>query len=355
MLCNTSKDFQELCKYEEIFEMVPYHPTSKDQIFSDLANKYDKIDAIYAGWAGLAPFTKFDKQLVDWIEKHNKRKLKIVSFASVGYDGHDLQYLKDKSIHLTNVPSFASKSCEDVADTALYLTLNTFRDFNLFSSKIRQYKNTALTRKELHFNVDLEGTEFPFGHFANGKEINSPKDKNCCILGFGEIGKAIARRCNALGMNIHYYKSKPIENLRIESNNLNFPIQYHSQIRSLMECCDLLVLCVPGTKANHHLVNNELLDMCTKPIRIVNVGRGNVIDEKQLVENLDNGRVLSCGLDVFEKEPFIERDLLNRNDAFLLPHVGSSTTEIFDISTVIALEQIKQAVIDLKVPEFTVN
>ena len=89
--------------------------------------------------------------------------------------------------------------------------------------------------------------------------------------------------------------------------------------------------------------------------RIINVGRGSLIDEAALIRGLQNGKVISAGLDVFENEPFVNAELLKRDDVILTPHCGSSTLEVYEFGAVSAMKQIFEALLLNKAPENLVN
>lgn len=177
-------------------------------------------------------------------------------------------------------------------------------------------------------------------------------------------------------MNIHYTKRTPLSSPSSSSSSaapnptsgqVPYPATYHGNstdqkaLQSILPLADVVVFCLPGSPETKHLLNSQTIQLLPlQGSRIVNVGRGSVIDEKALLEDgLKAGKVISCGLDVYEKEPVVEHGLLGREDVVLLPHVGSSTIEVYEYSALRALDQIETVLgkgnAENKVPEFVVN
>lgn len=91
----------------------------------------------------------------------------------------------------------------------------------------------------------------------------------------------------------------------------------------------------------YHLIDGLVISSFAKPIRIINIGRGSVIDEQALVDGLKLGKVLFAGLDVFENEPNVHPELFGRQDVVLTPHIGASTVENFDYTAIYAMKNIE--------------
>lgn len=306
-----------------------------------MKNEHSDAVAIYGAWDGFHFVGGFDKELIDLC-----KSLKIVSVASVGHDAYASKYMKEKGIILTNAPS-KGFSDDDVADVALYLTLSTFRFFQKFEAQFRKDASTFKARGVLHTSdYDLangkSGTQlvpgFSFGHVAGGKTVRTPSQKNAAIIGFGAIGQEVGKRLSAIGMKIHYTKRSALKKDEIPA----YAAVRHESLETILPIADVVVFCVPGLPENRHLFNVRTLDLLPeRGSRIVNVGRGMVVEEQALVQGLKSGKIISCGLDVYEKEPFVSQELLARDDVILLPHVGSSTIEVYDLSALMALRQIK--------------
>jgi glyoxylate reductase len=142
------------------------------------------------------------------------------------------------------------------------------------------------------------------------------------IVGMGKIGSAIAVRAAGFGMRILYHNRRPLPPererlLRAERRGLD----------DLLAESDFVVLCVPLTPETRRLIDRERLSRMKATAVLVNVSRGEVVDEGALAKALSEGTIFAAGLDVYEKEPEVHPDLLAAPSAVLLPHVGSATRE----------------------------
>ncbi len=145
-------------------------------------------------------------------------------------------------------------------------------------------------------------------------------------------------------MEIHYWKRNELS--IDELNQFNFKLIYHSNFNDFLKNCELLVLSLPYSNDLYHLINDETINYLPNGAKIVNVGRGKLINEDSLVKGLKNGKLSSVGLDVFENEPIINEELLNRWDVTLLPHLGSATLETYEGATKFGFENLKHVLID---------
>ena len=219
--------------------------------------------------------------------------LEIVANFGVGYDSVDARYCATKGICVTNTPDVLS---EEVADTAMGLLLMAARELPAAERYLRAGQWVAkgpfpLTRATLR-----------------GRKLG--------ILGLGRIGKAIARRAEAFGLEIHYHG---------RSRQPDVAYRYHETLLGMAEACDTLMVVAPGGASTKGIVNAEVLQALGPEGIVVNVGRGTVIDEPALVKALQDGTILSAGLDVFEDEPRVPQALIDLEHVVLLPHVGSAS------------------------------
>lgn len=174
------------------------------------------------------------------------------------------------------------------------------------------------------------------------KHIISPMKKTVLISGFGSIGGTIRYRLNRVfDMKVQYHKRSgliPIEKLRYDAKylpNLEDPHTWNQ--------ADLIVLALPGSDSTNNMINDHTLSMCKDGVRLVNIGRGNSIDEDALLKALDSGKVAGCGLDVFKYEAMdtIKKELLQRWDVTALPHMGSAVTEMMSLQTLVTLQNVE--------------
>jgi hydroxypyruvate reductase len=219
-------------------------------------------------------------------------KLEIISVFGVGYDGVPVDYCRTRGIKVTNTPDVLT---EDVADVALGLIMMTGRNFVQLNRFVHagewEKRGPGLATK------------------LSGKRVG--------VLGLGRIGKAIAERVGALGMEVSYTGRKAQD----------VPYRFVPDLVALAAESDFLVVACPGGAATKNIVNGAVLAALGKKGTIVNIARGSIIDEPALVAALQAGTIKGAGLDVFADEPHIPAPLLAMDNVVLLPHVGSATHE----------------------------
>lgn len=218
--------------------------------------------------------------------------LEILAVNGVGYDGVPLEVCRARGLRVTNTPDVLT---DDVADIALSLVLMTSRGL-------------VRANRDLHAGRWADG----FGrltHAVGGKKAG--------IVGLGRIGKAIARRLEACGMEIGYQGRTRQE----------VAFQFFDSLPALAEWSDFLVIACPGGAATRHLIDASILAALGTKGTLINISRGSVVDEEALISALENGVIAGAGLDVYEHEPHVPEALLKRDEVVLLPHVGSATRE----------------------------
>jgi hydroxypyruvate reductase len=219
-------------------------------------------------------------------------KLEIISVFGVGYDGVPVEYCRTRGIKVTNTPDVLT---EDVADVALGLIMMTGRGF-------------------VRLNRFVQAGEWE----KRGPELTTKlAGRRVGILGLGRIGKAIALRVRALGMEVSYTGRKPQD----------VPYRFVPDLKGLAAESDFLVVACPGGAATRNLVDGSVLAALGRKGTIVNIARGSIIDEPALVAALAAGTIKGAGLDVFADEPRIPAPLFAMDNVVLLPHVGSATHE----------------------------
>jgi len=243
---------------------------------------FDKYEAIVVT-GGYKTNNKF-------LKKFNQ--LKIVSVFGVGYDGVDLTYCKKNNITVTNTPKVLTK---DVADLALGLLIS-------LSRKIHESHNFVKQNKWIKKPFEL---------------TSSLSDKTVGIVGYGSIGKAFSKRAKSMSMNIIY----------TGPNKKNVKFKYYKSLEEMVKITDYLVLtCIGGSKTRN-LINNKIFNKMKKNAMIINVSRGSVINEKDLIKSLKNKVIAGAALDVFDNEPKINLKIRRQKNILLSPHNASATSE----------------------------
>ena len=218
--------------------------------------------------------------------------LEIISVFGVGYDGVPVDYCRQRGLKVTNTPDVLT---DDVADVAVALILMTGRGF-------------VRANRFVHAGEWLK----------RGAELTAKlAGRTVGILGLGRIGKAIAQRVSAMGMQVAYTGRKPQD----------VPYRYFPDLKALAAASDFLVVACPGGPATRNLVDAGVLAALGKKGTLVNIARGSIVDEPALVAALANGTIKGAGLDVFADEPNIPQPLYAMDNVVLLPHVGSATRE----------------------------
>jgi lactate dehydrogenase-like 2-hydroxyacid dehydrogenase len=219
-------------------------------------------------------------------------RLEIIAVNSVGYDLVAMDRALARRIPVTHTPDVLT---DDVADLAIGLMIMTARRLAQADRFVRAGRWAA--------------EKFPVAGKVSGKRLG--------ILGLGRIGRAIAARAEAFGMEILY----------TDRAELASSYRFLPDLVSLAKESDFLVVATSAGPDARHMVDAGVLDALGPAGILINIARGSVVDETALVAALESGRIAGAGLDVFEHEPNVPAALLGRDDVVLLPHIASSTRE----------------------------
>lgn len=218
-------------------------------------------------------------------------RLEIIANFGVGYDTIDTKAAKTRNIRVTNTPNVLNDA---MAEITIGLMVALARRIPQADQYVRQGRWLKAS--------------FPLQSELNGKTVG--------ILGLGRIGKEIAGRCQAMKMRVVYHGRH-----RQEFE----PYVYYSSLVDMARDSDWLVLVAPGGKATDRIVSRQVLEALGPYGRLVNMGRGTLVDEAAMVEMLVSGKLGGAALDVFEKEPQVPEALLALDNVVLSPHQGSAT------------------------------
>jgi lactate dehydrogenase-like 2-hydroxyacid dehydrogenase len=237
---------------------------------------------------GMAPgsHVKVDGALMDRFPK-----LEIIANFGVGYDTIDAKAAGERGIIVTNTPDVLT---EEVADLAIGLLLATVRQLPQVDRYLRAGK----------------WLEKPYPLTATLRE------RKVGILGLGRIGKAIGKRLEAFGLEVSYHGRNPQSDVSYH---------YHPTLVGMAKDVDVLMCVAPGGAETKGMVDAEVLRALGPDGILINVGRGSVVDERALIQALANKEILTAGLDVFEDEPRVPKELIAMDHVVLLPHVGSAS------------------------------
>ena len=221
--------------------------------------------------------------------------IKIIANGAVGFGNIDIEAARKKNITVTNTPDVLTDA---TADIQILLLLGASR--KAYEGRL------AAEKQDWKWSWD----------FLLGKQMSN---KRLGILGMGRIGRAVAKRAKAFGMEIHYHNRSKL------SSDLEDEAIYHDTLKGLFEQSEFLSVNCPATPETTKIINKETLGYLKKNTVIGNAARGDVVDDDAMVEAIKNGTVFAYGLDVYNGEPKIHTEYLKLKNIFLLPHLGSAT------------------------------
>ncbi|MCX6691235.1 MAG: phosphoglycerate dehydrogenase, partial [Methanoregula sp.] len=223
------------------------------------------------------------------------KRLKFIGRAGVGVDNIDVEAATRKGIIVTNAPE----------GNTLAATEHTMAMMQ------------ALARNIPQANASLKKKEWKRSKFM-GVELN---EKTLGIVGFGRIGREVAKRANAMDMKCVAYDpfitKERAAQLGVEMMSL----------AELFKVADVITVHTPLIAETKHVINAKSIATMKDGVRIINCARGGIIDEKALYDAVKSGKVAGAALDVFEDEPPTESPLLTLDQVIVTPHLGASTVE----------------------------
>lgn len=219
--------------------------------------------------------------------------LKVIASRGIGLDKIDLECARQRGIQVGNTPGVLT---DCVADLAFGLLIDVARGMSAADRFVRDGKWLSM--------------KYPLTRRVSGKRLG--------IVGFGKIGRAIAKRASGFDMDIRYFN-------RTLAPDVDFVRE--STVESLARWADFLVVAVAGGPETRHLISSEVIGALGPKGFLINIARGTVVDETALVQALVNGAIAGAGLDVFENEPDVPEALFNCENVVLLPHLASGTVD----------------------------
>lgn len=247
--------------------------------------------------------------------------VKMIATFSVGYEHVDVAAASKRGIKVSNTPDVLTDA---TADITLLCLLGAAR---------RAHEGTTMLRT--HSWVGWEPTQL-MGVHVTGKRLG--------ILGMGRIGQAVADRARAFRMTIHY------------SNRSRLPKQlekgatFHANADDMLPHCDFLSINAPMTPETRKWLNAARISLLPKGAVVVNTARGGLVDDEALIAALKSGHLAAAGIDVFDGEPKIHQGYYGLENAFLLPHMGSATTETRNAMGFKALDNLEAFLLSGRTP-----
>ncbi|MDA0961545.1 MAG: D-glycerate dehydrogenase [Proteobacteria bacterium] len=225
-------------------------------------------------------------------------RCRLLSNFGVGYNHIDVAAARAAGVAVTNTPGAVTDATADIAMTLILMTAR------------RAGEGERMVRADA-----WEGwhpTQM-LGLHVTGRTLG--------IVGMGRIGQAIARRCHfGFGMEVRYVSRS--------DKALDFPATRCDTLTDLAASCDIVAVAVPGGAATHHLLGAGFFAAMQPHAILVNIARGDVIDEAALVAALQTGQIAGAGLDVYEFEPVVPQALKAMENVTLLPHLGTAALNV---------------------------
>jgi glyoxylate reductase len=258
------------------FDVVE-HPTEHERSEDDLITMLSEADAA---------ITLLSDPLTRRVLSSN-HNLRIVANFAVGYNNVDVDAARELGIVVTNTPGVLTDA---TADLTIALILAVTRRIVEGDREVRATGRCEWEPLKL-LGVSLQG-------------------KRLGIIGMGRIGSAVARRATAFGLDV-----------------IHASRERGTPLGELLETSDIVSLHTPLTEGTRHIINREALARMKRGAYIVNTSRGALIDEDALCDALESGQIRGAALDVYEREPVVNRRLLTMDNVVIVPHIGSATEE----------------------------
>ncbi len=248
----------------------------------------DELAKVIPGFHGIIvrSATKVTKEVIEAADS-----LKVIGRAGIGLDNVDRETAKQKGIKVVNTPTATSIS---VAELALGM---------MFAAARRIAQATVSTKAGKWEKKKFKGFEL------YGKKLG--------IIGIGRIGTEVAKRAQALGMEVTAYDPQ------VKSSDYAKLVD----LDTLLKESDYITLHIPRTTETEHILNKAAFDKMKNGVVIINCARGGVVDEAALYDALKSGKVRIAGIDVYENEPAKENKLFELDEVILTPHIGAQTKE----------------------------
>ena len=262
--------------------------------------------------------TQVRKDIID-----NCPSLKIIGRGGVGMDNIDVEYAKSKGIKVINTPAASSKSVAELVFSHLFSCVRFLHESNRSmpldgDSKFKDLKKS----------------------YAKGTELSG---KTLGIIGFGRIGQEVAKIGIGIGMNVIFYdKFNKEANLKLDffdGQNISFKLS-SSSFENLLKDSDFISVHIPAS--NKYLLDSNEFSQMKDGVGVLNLSRGGILNEEELIKYIETGKVSFAGIDTYENEPNPSIKVLMNSNISLTPHIGAATNEAQDRIGVELADKINQ-------------
>jgi D-3-phosphoglycerate dehydrogenase len=250
--------------------------------------------------------TQVRKDIID-----NCPSLKIIGRGGVGMDNIDVEYAKSKGLEVINTPAASSKSVAELVFSHLFSCVRFLHESNRSmpldgDSKFKDLKKS----------------------YAKGTELSG---KTLGIIGFGRIGQEVAKIGIGIGMNIIFFdklnKEVSLTLNFFDGQSKTFNLS-SSSYEDLLNSSDFITVHIPAS--DKYVIDSNEFSQMKNGVGILNLSRGGILNEEELLKNIESGKVSFAGIDTFENEPKPSIKILMNSNISLTPHIGAATNEAQD-------------------------
>jgi D-3-phosphoglycerate dehydrogenase len=250
--------------------------------------------------------TQVRKDIID-----NCKSLKIIGRGGVGMDNIDVEYAKSKGIDVINTPAASSKSVAELVFSHLFGCVRFLHESN----------------RSMPLDGDSKFKDLKKA-YAKGSELSG---KTIGIIGFGRIGQEVAKIGIGIGMNVIFFdKLNKEANIKLnffDGQNISFNLS-SSTFEDLLKDSDFISVHIPAS--DKYLIDIKEFSQMKDGVGILNLSRGGILNEEELIKSIETGKVSFSGIDTFENEPNPSIKLLMNSSISLTPHIGAATNEAQD-------------------------
>ena len=237
--------------------------------------------------------------------------IKIIGRGGVGMDNIDVEYAKSKGINVINTPAASSKSVAELVFSHLFGCVRFLHESN----------------RSMPLEGDTKFKELKKS-YAGGTELSG---KTLGIIGFGRIGQEVAKIAIGVGMRVIFYdKFNEQANIKLDffdGQNLSFKLK-SSTFDELLNNSDFITVHIPAS--NEYIIDSDQIAKMKNGVGLLNLSRGGIINEEELIKNIESGKISFAGIDTFEGEPNPSMKILMNSNISLTPHIGAATGEAQD-------------------------
>lgn len=264
------------------------------EIFKNIDNR-EMLKSIYDVDIIIVNKIVIDKNIIDEF-----KNLKYICLTATGYDNVDVEYANSKGILVSNVSKYSTNS---VVQHTLAMAFNMLNNINYYDDYV---KRGEYSKSKIFTNID--------------KKFSELSSLTWGIIGFGDIGIRLSEILKVLGTNIIYYD--------IMKKDIDFE---KVDLEELLKRSDIVSIHTPLNKETKNLISKDEIEIMKKTGILINVARGNIVDEDALVKGLNSNRIAGACIDVFEKEPISKdspfNNVIDKNKLILTPHIAWSSRE----------------------------